>query len=134
MTKRITSVLTILATLATMGLANVATVTSAHATDGRNAIGMCIDRGPQACTVAYHPGGTIDILVTNDGVDSVIHCPSFTSECSVDKPPTRVTPPPNPRGDLVGPTTGLTNSQGPKQPVGPVRAPRGGFEVGRALN
>ena len=54
----------------------------AQAMTGRAAVGVCIDRGA-ACKHSRHIDGSIEIEVTNDGVTTVVTCPSATAECKI---------------------------------------------------
>lgn len=55
---------------------SILTVSSAHATNGRQAVGMCIDL--TGCKWRVNKSGSIDIFPP-DG--SIISCPSATDEC-----------------------------------------------------
>jgi len=68
-----------IALIATATLTLAAAFTApALATDGRTAVGLCIDRGP-ACHWQVDAAGGIDIMV--DG--HWISCPSATGECTL---------------------------------------------------
>ena len=55
---------------------SVLSVSSAQATKGRDAVGMCIDL--PGCKFRVNQTGSIDIFPA-DG--SIIHCPSATDQC-----------------------------------------------------
>jgi hypothetical protein len=61
-----------------VAITSVLTVSSAHATKGREAVGMCIDL--PGCKWRVNKSGSIDIFPP-DG--SIIACPSATHECHV---------------------------------------------------
>ncbi len=60
--------------------------TPAFATNGRQAVGMCIDQ--PGCTYAVSKDGTNIDIITADG--TYIHCPDAKSECVI---PRRVVKP-----------------------------------------
>lgn len=59
-----------------VAITSVLTLSSAHATNGREAVGMCIDL--PGCKWRVNKSGSIDIFPP-DG--SIIACPSATDEC-----------------------------------------------------
>ncbi len=57
---------------------SILTVSSAHATNGRAAVGMCIDL--PGCKWRFNKTGSIDIFPPTG---EIIHCPSANDECHV---------------------------------------------------
>ncbi len=67
-----------LAIVAALALGATAIATPGFATDGRTAVGKCIDTS--GCTWTVFDDGSITIVT---GGGSVIECPSATAECKV---------------------------------------------------
>jgi len=72
-----------LALTLTLGLASIAMLAPAHATDGRTVAQSCIDRDD--CSITIGANGTFTITFDGGGV---IWCPSLDGECIVVSPDT----------------------------------------------
>ena len=59
--------------------ASALTMSSAHATNGRQAVGMCIDQ--PGCSYAVGKDGKNIDIITADG--TYIHCADAKSECTI---------------------------------------------------
>lgn len=70
-----------LALTLTLGLASIAMLAPAHATDGRTVAQSCINRDD--CSIAIGANGTFTIVFDGGGV---IWCPSLDGECVVVSP------------------------------------------------